>query len=82
MYTNSRGAAHAYASVSLETSVMAASLDKKADYISQRLLMANLQNDAAMLKEVGGLLDSKLTKVSAYVSLIPCASTFSEWLTP
>ncbi len=32
MYTNSEGAAHAYASVSLATSGMAASLDKKADY--------------------------------------------------
>lgn len=49
MYTNSRGAAHPYASVSLETSVMAASLDKKADFMSQRLLMANLQNDATRL---------------------------------
>ncbi|HEY8906540.1 MAG TPA: hypothetical protein VIM63_10935 [Rhodoferax sp.] len=76
MYTNSRGAAHAYASGSLATSVMAASLDKKADFVSQRLLMANLQNDAAMLKEVGGLLDSKLTKVSAYGSLLPCTRTF------
>lgn len=137
MYSKSRNVAHSYASVSLETSVMAASphqlivmlfdgakmavsnalrhmqageieakgkaisramaiindglnasLDKKAgydlavslaalyDYMSQRLLMANLQNDAAMLEEVGGLLDSKLAKVSAYVSLIPCASTF------
>ena len=73
MYTTSRGAAHAYASVSL---------DKKAGYMNQRLLMANLQNDAAMLEEVDGLLDSKLAKVSAYVSLIPCASIFSEWLTP
>lgn len=118
MYSTSRNAAHSYASVSLETSVMAASphqlivmlfdgakmavsnavrhmqagdiqakgkaisqalaiindglhasLDKKAggdlatsladlyDYMSQRLLMANLQNDAAMLEEVSSLLE-------------------------
>lgn len=118
MYTPTRNAANAYAKVSLETGVMAASphklivmlfdgaklavsnalrhmqageieakgkaisqamaiigdglhasLDKKAggdlavnlaalyDYMSQRLLTANLKNDAAMLEEVDGLLE-------------------------